>query len=335
MAPQPIGNMSLYPVWVQPHYWTAGGGTQAMPGFSSFKRVDVNGVSANGSTIVGTTQTEYYGSNPTNAFRWTSTGGRELLSGINTALQSGATDISANGDFIVGYHNATAHAPNTNTGTAFRWSAANGPEDLGTLPGSNGLSQATAISADGQVVVGNSITADQVSHYPYHGSQAFQWTSNGGIQSVGDLPGGDNYSVATGISADGSTVVGYSSATSGIEGFAWTETSGMVSLGNFRPADVSADGSVVVGSASIWDSTNGLQSITTLLSDMGLASEISGWSYFQASGISDDGLTLTGSARNPFQQGQGWIITIPEPSSALLLAGLPLLGLASRRQRRK
>src|SRR5262245_47092881 len=77
---------------------------------------------------------------------------------------------------------------------------------------------------------------------------------------LGDLPGGGLSSFATGVSADGSVVVGSSSsATSGPnpddrEAFRWTAATGMVGLG-FLPGGtfsdsgafgVSADGSVVV-----------------------------------------------------------------------------------------
>jgi uncharacterized membrane protein len=88
---------------------------------------------------------------------------------------------------------------------------------------------------------------------------------------LGELPGGSDYSVALGVSADGTYVVGESSSTtsgpidpgrltSGTEAFIWNAGSGMVGLG-FIPnanttdfpdvsssaAAVSADGSVVVG----------------------------------------------------------------------------------------
>jgi len=77
------------------------------------------------------------------------------------------------------------------------------------------------------------------------------------FQGLGDLPGGDLYSQATGISDDGSTVVGYSeSALAPAEAFRWTQGPGMQPLGflvdgsfDSRSTAVSADGSVVVGSS--------------------------------------------------------------------------------------
>src|SRR6266567_183925 len=78
--------------------------------------------------------------------------------------------------------------------------------------------------------------------------------------SLGFLPG-DNYSFATGVSGDGSVVVGTSGlqpyvGTGYYRAFRWTAGSGMVGLGHllgdtYSQADrVSADGSVVVGISS-------------------------------------------------------------------------------------
>ena len=77
------------------------------------------------------------------------------------------------------------------------------------------------------------------------------------FHGLGDLPGGDISSGALAVSADGSTVVGYSSVAGGYEAVRWRRESGLVSLGEFsgglhrgRGFDVSADGSVVVGLSS-------------------------------------------------------------------------------------
>jgi probable HAF family extracellular repeat protein len=70
---------------------------------------------------------------------------------------------------------------------------------------------------------------------------------------LGSLSGGSFYSFAGGVSADGSTVVGGSQGANGVESFRWTQSSGMVGLGNFTGAtygeasSVSADGSTIVG----------------------------------------------------------------------------------------
>ena len=90
------------------------------------------------------------------------------------------------------------------------------------------------------------------------------------FQGLGYLPGGSFDSNASGVSADGSVVVGYSDG----EAFRWTQATGMVGLGDVptevfcnpesntcfedvvysKAYGVSADGSVVVGGGSYWSS---------------------------------------------------------------------------------
>ena len=61
-----------------------------------------------------------------------------------------------------------------------------------------------------------------VSGYSYGSSpEAFRWTSEGGMVGLGDLSGGDFFSVAIDTSADGSAIVGYSKGASGFEAFLW------------------------------------------------------------------------------------------------------------------
>jgi probable HAF family extracellular repeat protein len=75
------------------------------------------------------------------------------------------------------------------------------------------------------------------------------------MEPLGDLPGGDFDSAATGISDDGSVVVGHGAPAGGIyEAFRWTEAEGMQSLGllpgdkgNGIARDVSGNGAVIVG----------------------------------------------------------------------------------------
>jgi uncharacterized membrane protein len=75
------------------------------------------------------------------------------------------------------------------------------------------------------------------------------------FRGLGDLPGGDFYSRADAISADGSTVVGSSNSAIRTQAFRWTGEEGLASLGEIADFtnvsyanDVSSDGSIVVGS---------------------------------------------------------------------------------------
>jgi probable HAF family extracellular repeat protein len=143
---------------------------------------------------------------------------------------------------------------------------------LGDLPGGGFESYATAVSADGSVVVGAGRFSGAVN--TTEGREAFRWTQAGGMVGLGDLPGGRFGSYAQAVSADGSVVVGTSpSAASGSnvdysEAFRWTQATGMVGLGiptgaTWSSADaVSADGSVVfIGSNSLsyrWTQATGM-----------------------------------------------------------------------------
>ena len=168
-------------------------------------------------------------------------------------------------------------------------------QDLGTLGGS---SYANGASADGNTVVGSSVTAGGDAH-------AFVWTPAGGMRDLGTLGGGSSY--ASAVSADGRTVVGTSHP--GGEGalphaFIWTQAEGMTDLGTLggaysAAADVSADGNTVVGSSSradggtrafVWTQAGGMRDLGTL-----------GGSTSYAYGVSPDGKAVVGSSRTSEQ----------------------------------
>ncbi len=75
-----------------------------------------------------------------------------------------------------------------------------------------------------------------------------------GFQGLGDLPGGTTFSEAYAISADGTSVVGYSSSTSGFQAYRWRKIGGMAGLGDLPGGafssiglGASTNGNVVVG----------------------------------------------------------------------------------------
>lgn len=87
---------------------------------------------------------------------------------------------------------------------------------LGYLPGSlYPASNATAVSADGCVVVG-------ASSAPSAELEAFRWSEAGAMVGLGELPGGTDGSSAFGVSADGAVIVGSSSSVPGNEIVRWT-----------------------------------------------------------------------------------------------------------------
>ncbi|MEE8156256.1 MAG: hypothetical protein V3T53_14985 [Phycisphaerales bacterium] len=125
-------------------------------------------------------------------------------------------------------------------------------DGVGHLPGGGGVSAATAVSGDGSVVVGSSDSSDSTI------SEAFRWTSSGGIVGMGDLPGDPFRSGAYGVSSNGAVIAGfgYVQADSNEDtshAFRWTLGGGIVDLGILDGGDysvalgISADGLTVVG----------------------------------------------------------------------------------------
>ena len=115
--------------------------------------------------------------------------------------ESAAYGVSTDGSVIVGWGTS-------GSGTeAFRWTDASGWVGLGDLPGGTFYSIAWAVSADGSVVVGSSRTD--------LGDEAFVWDVEHGMRNLKsvlvagglDLTGW-TLSQATGVSADGLTIVG-------------------------------------------------------------------------------------------------------------------------------
>lgn len=167
---------------------------------------------------------------------------------------------------------------------------------LGDLPSGGFQSGAKAISADGSTVVGYG--------YGETGLEAFRWTSSDGMVGLGFVsPSHTTYSEASGVSADGSVVVGASAkGGGGTQAFRWTASEGMVGLG-FLPGggtygakawSTSGDGSVIVGysdtstaymQAYRWTQADGM----VVLPDLPEGDEFS-----EALGISDDGAVIVG-----------------------------------------
>jgi probable HAF family extracellular repeat protein len=204
-----------------------------------------------------------------------------------------AWGVSADGSVVVGRAwNAAGQW------RAFRWTAAGGMQDLGTLGGSGSV--AYGVSADGSVVVGWARNA--AGQY-----RAFRWTAAGGMQDLGTL--GGSGSVAYGVSADGSVVVGSAQNAAGQwRAFRWTAARGMQDLGMLdgdwsKAYGVSADGSVVVGGGGEdiwqlyvfrWTASGGMKDLN--LTYAHLLTNRSG--LIDASAISPDGRYIVGRGYN-------------------------------------
>ncbi|MES9994496.1 MAG: hypothetical protein ABWQ14_00120, partial [Desulfovibrio aminophilus] len=163
-----------------------------------------------------------------------------------------ASGVSADGSIVVGDSSNSA-----GNQEAFRWIGGT-MTGLGFLAdtGHHLFSIASGVSADGSIVVGYSFN-NAGDH------EAFRWVSDGtptggtmtGLGFLDDT-GHHLFSIASGVSADGSIVVGYSFNNAGDhEAFRWIGGT-MTGLGflddtghylSSSASGVSADGSIVVG----------------------------------------------------------------------------------------
>lgn len=137
---------------------------------------------------------------------------------------------------------------------SFRWTAGMGEETLPPSPGNSTFSP-FALSADGNVVAGFGLTDE--------GMRALRWEQGDDEVQVLGILGEDFTSDARGISGDGAWITGYSSGVNGARAILWSEEIGLVGLGvpegwtGSAGFAVSADGGVVGGMLSGADSTRG------------------------------------------------------------------------------
>lgn len=303
-----------------------------------------NGVSADGSVIVGSSSSPQGTNEP---FRWENgmiTGLGRIPGGWQNAHLT--TGVSGDGQRVVGW----GHSSDGHKAQAWLWDSGS-MMGLGYLIAGGGESVAYAISTDGEVIVGESDSSQ--------GTQAFRW-SDGAMAGLGFLrstpfPHPDEpeqeispSSIAFGASADGAVIVGASkSDASGplaFEAFRWVNGS-MVGLGdllggefNSRAEGVSGDGSVVVGygvtnageAAFIWDSIHGMRELKDVLSDE-LGLDLADWNLTRATGISVDGAVIVGYGINASGEPEGFRAVLPEPSAVSVV----LLGAVSLFRRRR
>jgi uncharacterized membrane protein len=251
----------------QGYRWTSGKGEVLLP-----PNFNPECVSGDGSVVIGDFQS--------GTARWTEAGGVEFLS--DEGFPGGVQDISADGSVILGNdgHEAGPLKP-------FIWSATDGVTWL-NLPPSAGLTNGNPgmMSDDGKVVIGwLDVNTPSL-------RRGFRWTKETGAVELGFLPDGLRMS-ATGVSADGSFIVGNSQNTSPQQ-------------------------------AAIWDAAHGPRYLADILTGLGLGDALRGWSNTVAWGISGDGRSVIGSGINPQGNGEGWIAClgtpVPEPSTLLLTA---------------
>ena len=292
--------------------------------------VRISAVSDDGTIFVGQSKVdeprEVLSSNPAlnppgyEATRWTERDGKTVLGDLPGGIhESAALAVSAHGEIIVGTA-STFYGGSS----AAQWTMQHGLESLeGDVE-----TYAHGVSAEGRVIIGNG-------NRPRHG---IVWEQGFLPTDIGDLPGGDDSSVALAVSADGTTVVGYSGTDIGGEVIRWTRATGIVRI-NLAPGglqhsqavDVTADGSLILGQANfnigdprsnvfLWSEEMGLKSIRALLDERGL--DFTGWTFTEAVAISNDGQVVVGNGYY-LSRRVAWLVdfsAVPEPDTAILAA---------------
>lgn len=301
--------------------------------------------------VVGESSSQLSGSNATEAFRYdVAQESFEPLGDLpGGASSSVAYAVSSDGTVVVG--GSSSSSSGSQREEAFLWTAASGNDPaemiaLGFLSLNN--SSAFGVSGDGSIVVGattSTMTGPNL-------LEAFRWTAEDDMESLGELTGGSYLSYARAISTDGTTIVGGSSSTASgaglVEAFVWTEETDMQPLGDLptglydsEALAVNGDGTLIGGRGStdsgggdtafIWDEVFDMRAVKDVVEDAGV--DLGTWRLTQVTGISDDGRYLVGTGINPSGFEEGWAVDLPEPG-ALLLQGAVVAGMAWAARRR-
>jgi hypothetical protein len=197
---------------------------------------------------------------------------------------------------------------------------------VGLMPPGMNVSIASAMSADGSMVVGTTGVVGNDASY-----DGFIWHEETGFQVLGPKPDGWERTFPWLVSADGRVVFGKDSCHGCSFGsvFRWTADDGVQMLPDFQNSrqfyvlrDLTPDGSIVVGAtwegttatirASIWDERHGTRDLRELLvSEHGLKDADLPILY-QATGISADARAIIGSHPDSENRG-GWAIYLDKP----------------------
>lgn len=275
--------------------WEGGGEATALGvlpgGTSSFARA----VSHDGFAVVGDSGS----ANGPRGFRWTAGTLLDLGTWAADDVASHAADISADGNAVA----MTSDASGGGT-LAYRWLLAGDETPI------IGMEEARAISADGNVLVGNRLGGS--------GNEAVISTigSADGVEGLGTLSG-DAVAFARNVSADGSVAIGVSGSC-GCRGFLWRGGVIDVAEGIERALATSADGSVIGGAmsaatcssgrAALWQPGPGTRAVACDVLPAGVIPN--GWSLTSVNAVSDDGRVIAGEGVNPALAAEGWVAVI-------------------------
>jgi probable HAF family extracellular repeat protein len=210
-----------------------------------------------------------------------------IENGPDDSIYSIVEGVSANGKTSVVFSYADNYIP-----SALKYTSDGDVINIGTLGGRS--STPLAISADGTVTYGSSVTANGETH-------AFKHTDAGGIEDLGILPGAKS-SHANAASANGSVIVGTNIfSDNNTMAFRYTDDKGMKPLGTLggqksEAVAISEDGAVITGNSN--DDKNQQQAFK-YIDDKGMqALGTLGGTTSLSVGVSADGTTIIGESED-------------------------------------
>ena len=197
------------PWFTEAYRWTSRSGIVFLgdlPG-GNYESV-ARGVSADGAVVVGHSHT----ASGDRAFRWTQGNGMVNLGPSPGSGLSYAFAVSGDGAVAVGQIDASCSS------RAVRWIGTGEAQSLHDRPGTFISGAAYAVSADGSVIAGRAFDKDYL---------AFVWTPESGMQDLREVliaQGAANAAdwhllEARGVSADGTTIVGWGANFNQADGF--------------------------------------------------------------------------------------------------------------------
>lgn len=236
---------------------------------------------------------------------------------------SSATGVSDDGRVVVGRGTREGGSrPRDGLSEAFRWTAEDGLEGLGSLFASDGISSAAGVSGDGSIIVG-STSGPGAAH-------AFRWDRANGMVALEPASAGASFRFGHAVSSDGTTIAGggFDPSSERVT-FRWTAETGGVPIDDLPgghidsiATDLTHDGSVIVGLSLVeegyvafrWDALTGTSEIPTF----------AGREFSDARAVSRDGSIIIGIAGSPLEgirsyrwdesQGTTWL---EDPSGAI------------------
>ena len=250
-------------------YYTVANGTWTyLGGIGSMSGQEISsgwGISGDGYSIVGL---GWVSAGSAHAIQWQEGGSVIDLGSTVPGRSSRANAVNQDGSVVAGWQDGT---------TGFRQGAVwvDGVQTLISDPGTGDpLSEASALSADGQWVVGAGSFANEY--------QPWRWSADSGAESLGTIFDPSWLGSATAISGDGAMILGF-----------------------YRDFDSPP----VLGEGFLWTPSDGMVNLTTYVNDLGIDTE--GVTLSLPLAISADGSTIVGAGRLGFSAVVGFVVQLP------------------------